>query len=158
MKAIFSLLLAASLGSAFAQCTSPYNPDADGNGVIGSSDLMGLLTTFGNPFCGYDSLNVQTITGAGALISENTDIINIGGEADQWLGVSLPSGLETKVLIVFVRPFLDGCCDPRGLAFSYEEGGGYQYAFSHFAYRNSIFNLVRFNGEWFISNPGGEGN
>ena len=108
---------------------------------------MGLLSTFGNPFCGYDSLNVQTITND-AVISENTDIINID---DLGANVFLPSGLETKVLLVFLHaePYA-----PNEVLFFHE---GEDQPIIHTAYRNSIFNLVRFNGEWFISNPGGEG-
>ena len=150
MKAIFSLLLAASLGSAFAQCASPYNPDSDGDGVIGSSDLMGLLTTFGNPFCGYDSLNVQTVSDTSAVIDEDTDIIFVEAFDDYTVrNLHLPMGEGTKVLILFQGRRTP---TPTQTAPSYNvEFFENDIKFSQINGGSLVMNLVRFNGTWYNS-------
>ena len=153
MKAIFSLLLAASLGSAFAQCASPYNPDSDGDGVIGSSDLIGLLTTFGNPFCGYDSLNVQTVSDTSAVIDEDTDIIFVEGINDVTpRNIELPSGTETKVLIVFLKSAPNGLYWEIDFYEDSERVGTTMWGeWGVSSAGNKIVNVVRFNGTWYVS-------
>ena len=154
MKAIFSLLLAASLGSAFAQCASPYNPDSDGDGVIGSSDLMGLLTTFGNPFCGYDSLNVQTVSDTSAVIDEDTDIIVVEWFSPVDRNIILPSIEGAKVFIVFVDAPTDGSSDTPYINFV-NEGVfvGAHVGNSVPITTNTVINVVHFNGRWYVSSP-----
>ena len=52
MKAIFSLLFACIVGATFGQDTIefPYNPDSNGDGLIGVDDLLGMLSEFGEPW------------------------------------------------------------------------------------------------------------
>lgn len=49
---IFSLLLTLMLGTAFGQTSIefPFNPDSDGDGQIGSDDLLIMLSAFGEPW------------------------------------------------------------------------------------------------------------
>ena len=49
MNRFFTLLLAASCLTV-GQVTYPYNPDEDGNGLIGVPDLQGLLALYGGAF------------------------------------------------------------------------------------------------------------
>ena len=52
MKPFFSLLLTLMLGTAFGQTSIefPFNPDSDGDGQIGSDDLLIMLSAFGEPW------------------------------------------------------------------------------------------------------------
>ena len=112
---------------------------------------MGLLTTFGNPFCGYDSLNVQTVSDTSAVIDEDTDII-IVEEMDglEFREINLPTGDGTKVFIVFVN------APPNGGFYQINFLNEGQFVGSFFynqgaSTANSILNVVRFNGRFYTS-------
>lgn len=52
MKTFFSLLFTLMLGTALGQSSIefPFNPDSDGDGQIGSDDLLIMLSAFGEPW------------------------------------------------------------------------------------------------------------
>ena len=73
MKRLVALTMCAvSLGAA-AQITYPYNPDENGDGLIGVADLQGLLAYYGSEFLGV-------------LVSEDTSsaLIHVGEKESHW--------------------------------------------------------------------------
>ena len=50
MKDLLALLALLYVLPALAQPAAPYNPDADGNGIVGAADLLPFLEFFGMPF------------------------------------------------------------------------------------------------------------
>lgn len=50
MKDLLALFALLYVLPAFAQTVAPYNPDADGNGIVGAADLLPFLEFFGMPF------------------------------------------------------------------------------------------------------------
>ena len=50
MNKLFTLLLAAACFTASAQVQFPWNPDSNGDGEIGVDDLLGMLSSFGQPW------------------------------------------------------------------------------------------------------------
>ena len=52
MKPLFSLFMTLMLGTAFGQTSIefPFNPDSDGDGQIGSDDLLIMLSAYGEPW------------------------------------------------------------------------------------------------------------
>ena len=53
MKRLIALMMCAvSLGAAAQFPNLPYNPDENGDGLIGVVDLQGLLSNYGNEFAG----------------------------------------------------------------------------------------------------------
>ena len=69
MKTFITIVIAALSLNAFGQGTSqlPWNPDENGDGVIGVSDLQGLLSQYGQEF-------------SAAVLSENGEnaVVNMG--------------------------------------------------------------------------------
>ena len=57
MKYLVALLFAALSLNAVGQTNPNYNPDYDDDGVIGVSDILGILSTFGE---NWDSADVIT--------------------------------------------------------------------------------------------------
>ena len=51
MRYLITLLFAAVCFKAVGQSNPNYNPDYDDDGVIGVSDILGVLSTFGTNFC-----------------------------------------------------------------------------------------------------------
>ena len=49
MKQLFTLLICSIVGGLSAQ-SADWNPDANGDGLVGSSDLLALLTAYGESF------------------------------------------------------------------------------------------------------------
>ena len=65
MKHLFASLFAVVCFATYAQFPSlPYNPDENGDGLIGVSDLQGLLANYGNEF-------------ASAIVSEDGESANV---------------------------------------------------------------------------------
>ena len=108
---------------------------------------MGLLTTFGNPFCGYDSLNIQTVLDTSeflfteAVVSEDTDILYIEPHGGCCF-VTLPLGAAPKGLSVFARS------DNLYTILFDTDGEGYSESID--VSTNRVFHIVRFNGHWFL--------
>ena len=54
MKHLFTLTLMCLAMGLNAQLNYPWNPDEDGDSSIGSNDLLGFLTVYGEDFEPYD--------------------------------------------------------------------------------------------------------
>jgi len=119
MKTILSLLFALTLGTAFGQFIPQqmgYNPDENGDALIGVNDLQGLLSLYGQPFDNGDSVVVTTLTFPDdygddyaengqvpvLYIEEDTDFLYIHQTEDQEVFFYLPQGPGFKVLQVFI--------------------------------------------------------
>ena len=120
MNRFFTLLLTASCLTAVGQVTYPYNPDEDGNGLIGVPDLQGLLALYGGAF-GIQEPNVLDvdITEFGSAIDtialpNEVDVLNLNlfseflesEESEGFINevrVLLPSDSSMKVLQVYAR-------------------------------------------------------
>ena len=84
-----------------------YNPDENADGLIGVSDLAGLLALYGNPFDNSDSTVVEylefpELNGEAdtVFISENADIIYVSSANHQGLqAVVLPAGNSWKTIV-----------------------------------------------------------
>ena len=68
MKNVFTLAIALASVCAHAQFPNmPYNPDENGDGLIGVADLQGLLANYGNEFVGAVSSNGAAMVDLGQL-------------------------------------------------------------------------------------------
>ena len=62
MRYLTTLLLAALSFNAVGQTNPNYNPDYDDDGVIGVSDILGILSTFGDTWDSADVIEITPIT------------------------------------------------------------------------------------------------
>jgi uncharacterized protein (TIGR02145 family) len=74
MRYLVTLLLAALSFNAVGQTNPNYNPDYDDDGVIGVSDILGILSTYGDTWDSADVIEITPITNA-----------NIHAAVDLWL-------------------------------------------------------------------------
>ena len=119
MKTMLSLLFALTLETAFGQFIPQqmgYNPDENGDALIGVNDLQGLLALYGQPFDNGDSVVVTTLTFPDdygddyaengqvpvLYIEEDTDFLYIHQTVDDEVFFYLPQGSGFKVLQVFI--------------------------------------------------------
>ena len=92
-----------------------YNPDENADGLIGFSDLAGLLALYGNTFFNGDSTQIQSFEtpdtcpaffGENAcLVSEDTDILYWTTSLAQCSYepvIRLPNGNSWKTLLIFL--------------------------------------------------------
>ena len=112
-----------------------YNPDENGDDLIGVNDLQGLLALYGQPFNNGDSIVTLSvnfpadydewlITTSWAIVEipDSLDIIYLHQEEDFGVSFYLPQGAGYKSLQFFCS------CDPVGayqipIAFSNPNGG-----------------------------------
>lgn len=113
-----------------------YNPDANGDALIGVSDLSGLLALYGQPFNNGDSIVVATVQVSGdnqgwpsngsheALVLPDADVIYLDVEAYDTgfdgiystynvFKMKLPDGVGFKTLLV-IPPHADQIQAPDG--------------------------------------------
>jgi uncharacterized protein (TIGR02145 family) len=62
MRYLVTLLFAALSFNAVGQTNQNYNPDYDDDGVIGVSDILGILSTFGDTWDSEDVIEITPIT------------------------------------------------------------------------------------------------
>ena len=111
---------ALSMSAQFIPQQMGYNPDVDGDEVIGVNDLMGTLSLYGSLFDNGDSLNVTSWTfpqdypippteeedAFGMVVNvdipENTDILYVHQTVDRMVMFHLPQGEGFKVLQLFL--------------------------------------------------------
>jgi uncharacterized protein (TIGR02145 family) len=74
MRYFVTLLFAALSFNAVGQTNQNYNPDYDADGVIGVSDILGILSTFGDTWDSEDVIEITPITND-----------NIHEAVDSWL-------------------------------------------------------------------------
>ena len=95
------MTLAALFVSSLAMAQMPYNPDSNGDNVVGSGDLLTFLTFYGNE-----------------LIQSNLTCDYEGTEFESWVGglfdgtLTLDSVYVEYLLFDTVSTFLPGCPDP----------------------------------------------
>ena len=104
MKRLIALLLAGLTFTSHAQSVDDYQPDSDGDGCIGMSDLLSLLSVFGSceAFACGESVSYQGFDYATVLIGEqcwfaenlrcenyeNGDAIPLNLSASEWSNTS----------------------------------------------------------------------
>ena len=59
MRYLITLLFAALSLNAVGQTNPNYNPDYDDDGVIGVSDILGILSTFGENWDSADVIEIE---------------------------------------------------------------------------------------------------
>ena len=103
MKHLFTLL--ALIASMTAGAQTPYNPDSDGDNMIGINDVLDFLPYFGMPFFpAGDTIVTENIFVPDAIhptVQEETDVVYIsayGSGSDQW--ITLPEGNTWKMLLL----------------------------------------------------------
>lgn len=144
-----------------------YNPDENGDDLIGVNDLQVLLALYGQPFDNGDSVVVTSMTfpedygdvfGGNnyeepwIFVSEETDILYLHQTEDQQVGLWLPQGSGFKVLQLFfssevynwgVRIFLDNTINSD----MYSAHGGVINVQPHNPF---YYTLIRGqNGKWY---------
>ena len=98
-----------ALNAQFIPQPMGYNPDVNGDELIGVEDLMGTLSLYGNPFDNVDSTVTVflTVTEDNGLYSipENADVVYISadGPENSSFNFILPSGDGFKSLVIFVK-------------------------------------------------------
>ena len=111
------MAFAIALNAQFIPQPMGYNPDVNGDELIGVEDLMGTLSLYGNPFDNGDSVIVQIINfpeeigvygdencGVGACVGldELWDIVYFSTTTDEYVLFELPGGIGYKAVQVFV--------------------------------------------------------
>lgn len=111
------MAFAIALNAQFIPQQMGYNPDVNGDELIGVEDLMGTLSLYGNSFDNGDSLIVQTISfpeeegdyfdgSCGSdvcvLLDDLWDIVYFSTTNDANVLFELPEGIGYKVVQVFV--------------------------------------------------------
>ena len=74
MKYLVALLLAALSLNAVGQTNPNYNPDYDDDGVIGVSDILGVLSTFGETWDSGDTMVIEITPITNDNIHEAVDL------------------------------------------------------------------------------------
>ena len=79
----------------------PYNPDSNGDNMIGMDDFLDFLPLFGEAVIPEFNLQKQTIDAdsTNAIVYEETDwvsIVNISPYYDDYSSVTLPAGTSWK--------------------------------------------------------------
>ena len=93
-KIILPLFILLSI-STFAQTNNellPYNPDVDGNGIIGSSDLIGFLPLYGENFQADGVLPIELGGTGETSITDIRKTLNISAFQDDTLDVGIQIG------------------------------------------------------------------
>ncbi|MDA0907738.1 MAG: hypothetical protein O3B44_06200 [Bacteroidetes bacterium] len=106
---IISCFVVLSMSAQFIPQPNAYNPDSNNDGTVGSEDLLGLLSLYGNPFNNDDSVEVVTLDWGGQegdtlQIPESADIVYMlsGGQTGQpsHRYYLLPEGIGYKSLVL----------------------------------------------------------
>ena len=99
MKRLIALFLAGLTITSHAQSVDDYQPDSDGDGCIGMSDLLSLLSVFGSceaqSFACGDPINYQGYDYATVLIGEQCWFAENLRSENYMNGDSIPAGLNS---------------------------------------------------------------
>jgi hypothetical protein len=74
MRYLITLLFAALSLNAVGQTNQNYNPDYDADGVIGVSDILGILSTFGDTWDSGDTMVIEITPITNDNIHEAVDL------------------------------------------------------------------------------------
>lgn len=138
MKHLFVTLACFALANTQAQ--TPYNPDSDGDNLIGVYDLVDFLPLYGNPFFPDGSQPIIEIIGPDALI--NVDTIAITSSAAQ---IELNFFVDSLTDVVLIE------VDPLRLAMDaqFSSSGVYLDIFIQLPQLNTFKNVaIAYTGEF----------